>query len=55
MFDALITRLVQAGFKPEPGSNNKYRKNVYFIDPSDYEVEFVEYLSDIPSQRNSDE
>jgi hypothetical protein len=25
---------------------------VYFIDPNGFEVEFVEYLSDIPAQRN---
>ncbi|WP_394172583.1 VOC family protein [Thalassotalea litorea] len=50
---ALISRLANAGFEvAKPGADNPFRKNVYFIDPSGYEVEFVEYLSDIPAQRN---
>ncbi|MCE9685370.1 VOC family protein [Shewanella sp. AS16] len=52
--DALIARLTQAGFPiAKDGVEDPYRKNVYFVDPSGYEVEFVEYLSDLPSQRNS--
>jgi hypothetical protein len=31
-----------------------FRKNVYFVDPSGFEVEFVEYLSDLPEERNLD-
>lgn len=50
---ALTGRLVAAGFTiDKPGADEPYRKNVYFIDPSGFEVEFVEYLSDIPQQRN---
>ena len=37
------------------GPENPYRKNVYFIDPAGFEVEFVEYFSDIPSERNNDQ
>ena len=51
--NALIKRLHNAGF--EPDSINRaanYRRNVYYIDPDGFEVEFVEYLSDIPSERN---
>lgn len=52
--EALAARLVSAGYKVESvGAANPFRKNLYFIDPNGYEVEFVEYLSDIPSQRNS--
>ncbi|QDP00397.1 VOC family protein [Thalassotalea sp. PS06] len=40
---ALISRL---------GADDPFRRHVYFIDPSGYEVEFVEYLSDLPSERN---
>ncbi|GHF89224.1 glyoxalase [Thalassotalea marina] len=51
--ESLIERLKLAGFPPDKiGAENKYRKNVYYIDPNGYEIEFVEYLTDIPSQRN---
>lgn len=50
---ALISRLGAAGFEvAKPGADDPFRRNVYFIDPSGYEVEFVEYLSDLPSERN---
>lgn len=53
--DAVIIRLQQAGFEvAKQGAVNDFRKNAYFIDPSGYEVEFVQYLSDIPSERNND-
>ncbi|MED7788913.1 VOC family protein [Francisella sp. 19X1-34] len=52
--ESVKKRLLRAGFDAKSGSENKYRKNVYFIDPSGYEVEFVEYCSDIPNERNSD-
>ena len=49
----VITRLQEAGFEIAiDGAEDIYRKNVYFIDPNGYEVEFVEYVSDIPSERN---
>ncbi|MBU2712023.1 VOC family protein [Zooshikella harenae] len=51
--EATISRLKSAGFEiAKEGVEEPYRKNVYFIDPAGYEVEFVEYLSDIPEQRN---
>jgi len=51
--DAVIARLNAAGFAiAKPGADDPYRKNIYFIDPAGFEVEFVEYLSDIPAQRN---
>jgi hypothetical protein len=34
------------------GAKDEYRSNVYFIDPSGYEVEFVQYHSDLPEHRN---
>ena len=53
--EALINRLSTAGFSMhKKGSTHSYRKNVYYLDPAGFEVEFVEYLSDIPKQRNSD-
>jgi len=52
---SITKRLTSAGYEvAKSGANNKYRDNVYFIDPNGYEVEFVEYFSDIPDERNSD-
>ncbi|KPH65121.1 MULTISPECIES: VOC family protein [Pseudoalteromonas] len=52
---AVISRLENAGYSiAKPGADNPFRKNVYFIDPAGFEVEFVEYLSDIPCERNND-
>ncbi len=52
--NALITRMTDAGFQPHHiGPDNPFRKNAYFIDPDGYEIEFVEYLSDLPEQRNN--
>ena len=52
---AVISRLENAGYSiAKQGADNPFRKNVYFIDPAGFEVEFVEYLSDIPSERNND-
>jgi predicted enzyme related to lactoylglutathione lyase len=51
--DAVIERLAAAGFPvAKDGADEPYRKNVYFVDPAGFEVEFVQYLSDIPEQRN---
>ena len=52
--DAMIERLLNAGFEiAKDGAENNYRNNVYFVDPAGFEVEFVEYLSDLPELRNS--
>ncbi|WNC71722.1 VOC family protein [Thalassotalea psychrophila] len=49
----LIERLAKAGFEiAKDGADSVHRNNVYFVDPSGYEVEFVEYLTDIPKERN---
>jgi len=51
---AVITRLQKAGFNvAKDGGVNSHRQNIYFIDPAGFEVEFVQYLSDIPAERNS--
>ncbi|HBN90813.1 MULTISPECIES: VOC family protein [Rheinheimera] len=51
--DAVISRLQAAGFSiAKNGADDPFRKNIYFVDPAGFEVEFVEYLSDIPAQRN---
>lgn len=52
---AIIERLADAGYSPSSsGSEHPFRKNIYFQDPDNFEIEFVEYLTDIPSERNSD-
>lgn len=51
--DALLARLQEAGFGPsKDGADEPYRRNVYFIDPNGFELEFVQYLSDLPAERN---
>ena len=50
---AIIARLEQAGFEiAKDGAEEPHRKNIYFIDPAGFEVEFVQYLSDLPEERN---
>jgi catechol 2,3-dioxygenase-like lactoylglutathione lyase family enzyme len=51
--DALIARLGEVGFnKAKDGAEEAHRKNIYYVDPAGFEVEFVQYLSDVPEQRN---
>lgn len=51
--NSVIDRMTHAGYKiDKEGADNKYRSNVYFVDPNGYEVEFVQYHSDLPSKRN---
>ncbi len=51
---ALVDRLRAAGFTPSnDGADHPHRKNVYFEDTDGFEVEFVEYLTDLPIERNS--
>lgn len=52
---SLKQRMAAAGYKiANPGADNKYRDNVYYIDPDGFEVEFVEYKSDLSDLRNND-
>jgi catechol 2,3-dioxygenase-like lactoylglutathione lyase family enzyme len=54
--EAVIHRLRDAGFQESHrGRETPHRKNVYFIDPSGIELEFVEYFSDLPEERNNSE
>lgn len=51
--DSLIERLASAGFKPaKDGADEPFRRNIYYIDPAGFEVEYVQYLSDLPQERN---
>ncbi|NTS77207.1 VOC family protein [Catenovulum sp. SM1970] len=50
----LIKRFAAIGVEVDKvGEPTPYRKNAYFIDPNGYEVEFVEYSSDLAEQRNN--
>jgi len=51
--EAIVKRLQAAGYEiAKEGADDEWRSNVYFIDPAGFEVEFVQYFSDIPEQRN---
>ena len=51
--DAVVARLEAQGFTiAQDGAEEPHRRNVYFIDPDGFEVEFIEYLSDLPAERN---
>jgi catechol 2,3-dioxygenase-like lactoylglutathione lyase family enzyme len=52
--EAVYQRLSAAGYKEgfQPGEH-PHRRRVYFLDSDGNEVEFVEYYSDDPAQRNS--
>ena len=51
--DAVIDRLAKAGFGiDKEGADEPHRRNIYFIDPDGFEVEFIQYLSDLPDERN---
>lgn len=51
--EALIERLDKAGFPiAKNGNNTPFRKNVYFTDPNGFEIEFIQYSSDLPKERN---
>ena len=52
--ESLILRMTKSGYNIDKFNEHPYRKNAYYIDPNGFEVEFVEYLSDLPSERNSD-
>lgn len=52
--EGVIQRLSDAGYKvSNNGDQQPHRRNVYFIAPSGYEIEFVQYFSDDPKLRNS--
>ena len=53
--EALEKRLTDAGFSYSiPIKENGVRKNMYYIDPDGFEIEFVQYTSDLPDERNAD-
>lgn len=54
--DAIIKRLTTAGFTVHSsGAEATHRRNAYFLDPDGFEIEFVQYLSALPAERNLQE
>ncbi|OUR80779.1 glyoxalase [Alphaproteobacteria bacterium 46_93_T64] len=46
-------RLQQNGYEITTiGADHPFRRTVYFIDPSGFEFEFIQYLSNKPSEKN---
>lgn len=51
--DDVAARLEKAGYAPHHhGEGHPHRRNLYFLDNEGLEFEFVEYLSDVPAERN---
>ena len=51
--EGLMARYRAQGIEPSVAETiNPARRNVYYIDPAGFELEFVEYTSDIPSERH---
>ncbi len=52
--DGLIGRMASAGYKPSvlKDPDGPFRKRIYFVEPAGFEFEFVQYASDIASERN---
>ena len=49
----VMARLALAGYAPaKDGAGECARTNVYYIDPAGFEVEFVQYHTDVPAIRN---
>ena len=52
-FEQVTQRLEAAGFIGEKGDGTSgIRNNTYFVDADGYEVEFVEYLTEVVAKRN---
>ncbi|NRA19157.1 MAG: VOC family protein [Oceanospirillaceae bacterium] len=50
---AISARLQNKGYQIATiGADHPYRKTIYFIDPAGFEFEFIQYLSEIPEQKN---
>ena len=51
---AITNRLLKAGYlRDYPSQNEKYRTREYFADKDGNEYEFIQYLSEVTSERNS--
>ena len=52
--DGLMARYRAQGIEPSVAETAiPARRNVYYVDPAGFELEFVEYTSDIPAERHN--
>lgn len=50
----IVARLTKGGYEISiEGAEHPHRRNAYYIDATGLEFEFVEYLSDVPAEKNS--
>lgn len=50
---ALIERLSEAGYAVDiQGADHPFRRNVYYTDPAGFQFEFIQYLSEVSSEKN---
>ncbi|MBY6196028.1 VOC family protein [Vibrio hangzhouensis] len=50
---AMVERLSNAGFELEHwGGEHPHRRSAYYVDEHNMQFEFVEYFSELPSERN---
>lgn len=51
--EAISSRLQKKGYEIATiGADHPFRKTIYFIDPSGFEFEFIQYLSNNPKEKN---
>lgn len=50
--DTVITRLDQLGTEHTAKGDHPHRKRIYVRDPDGNEIEIIQYLSEVPSERN---
>lgn len=51
--EAVIQNLKAAGFEIDHyGGSHPFRKNVYFLEGHGIQFEFIEYISELPAERN---
>lgn len=51
---SLVRRLTDKGYQIDvEGQDHPYRRTFYFRDPAGFQFEFMQYLSEKPSERNS--
>ena len=51
----LVERMTKSGFQPSVAldlETHKEKGNVYYLDNDGFEIEFVQYFSDVPNIRN---
>ena len=51
--DSMTERLIAKGYEIDvAGAEHPHRKTFYFRDPAGFQFEFMQYLSDVPEEKN---